>query len=72
MKITAQDLLRMNVVDVIVSEPPGGAHRAPDKAIQAAGEAIARAFQDLAGLDAAAIRNARAEKFLAIGRRLGA
>jgi acetyl-CoA carboxylase carboxyl transferase subunit alpha len=71
MKITAQDLLRMNVIDVIVSEPPGGAHRAPDKAIQAAGEAIARAFQDLAGLDAAAIRNARAEKFLAIGRRLG-
>jgi acetyl-CoA carboxylase carboxyl transferase subunit alpha len=56
MKITAQDLLRMNVIDVIVSEPPGGAHRAPDKAIQAAGEAI---------------RNARAEKFLAIGRRLG-
>ncbi len=47
MKITAQDLLKMNVIDVIVSEPVGGAHRAPAEAIHSAGEAIARALQDL-------------------------
>ncbi len=70
MKITAQDLLRMNVIDVIVSEPTGGAHRAPQDAIASVGEAIAKALQDMAGLDAGQLREARAEKFLAIGRRL--
>jgi acetyl-CoA carboxylase carboxyl transferase subunit alpha len=70
MKITAQDLLRMNVIDVVISEPPGGAHRAPLEAIATTGEAISRAFEDLAGMDPAQLRNARAEKFLAIGRRL--
>jgi acetyl-CoA carboxylase carboxyl transferase subunit alpha len=71
MKITAQDLLKMNVIDVIVSEPVGGAHRAPAEAIHSAGEAIARALQDLSGLSPEALRDARAEKFLAIGRKLG-
>ncbi len=70
MKITAQDLLRMNVIDVIISEPVGGAHRAPQEAIHATGEAIARALQDMSGMSADALREARAEKFLAIGRRL--
>lgn len=70
MKITAQDLLRMHVIDAIVSEPVGGAHRAPQEAIASAGEAIAHALQDLAGMSATQIRDARAEKFLAIGRKL--
>lgn len=71
MKITAQDLLKMNVIDVIVSEPVGGAHRAPTEAIHSAGEAIARALQDLSGMSPEALQDARAEKFLAIGRKLG-
>ena len=70
MKITAQDLLRMNVIDVIVSEPVGGAHRAPKEAIASAGEAIAKALQDLSGMSPVQLRDARAEKFLAIGRKL--
>ncbi len=70
MKITAQDLLRMHVIDVIVSEPAGGAHRAAEEAIVSVGDAIATAFQDLSGLDAIQLREARAEKFLAIGRKL--
>jgi acetyl-CoA carboxylase carboxyl transferase subunit alpha len=70
MKITAQDLLRLGVIDVIVSEPFGGAHRAPQEAIEAAGREIERAFKDLSGLSAEALRHARAEKFLAIGRKL--
>lgn len=70
MKITAQDLLRMHVIDVIVSEPVGGAHRAPLEAIQSAGEAISVALRDLAGMGPLQLREARAEKFLAIGRKL--
>lgn len=70
MKITAQDLLRMSIIDVIISEPIGGAHRAPKEAIASVGEAIANALQDLSGLGPEQLREARAEKFLAIGRKL--
>jgi acetyl-CoA carboxylase carboxyl transferase subunit alpha len=68
MKITAQDLVRIGVVDTIVSEPVGGAHRDPGATIAAAGEAIAAAFAELTGLDGATIRRERREKFLRIGR----
>jgi acetyl-CoA carboxylase carboxyl transferase subunit alpha len=71
MKITAQDLLRLGVIDGIVPEPTGGAHRGRDAAIAAAGNAIASALGDLDGLDPAAIRAHRADKFQAIGRSLG-
>ncbi|HEY0571468.1 MAG TPA: acetyl-CoA carboxylase carboxyltransferase subunit alpha [Enterovirga sp.] len=71
MKITAQDLLRLGVIDGIVPEPTGGAHRGRDTAIAAAGNAIASALGDLDGLDPAAIRAHRADKFQAIGRSLG-
>ena len=70
MKITAQDLLKFGVVDVVISEPLGGAHRAPQEAIKAVGEAIAQALADLSKLSSDALREARAQKFLAIGRRL--
>src|SRR6201996_5511697 len=49
MKITAQDLARFGVVDTIVPEPIGGAHRDPSATVKVAGDAIAAAFQDLAG-----------------------
>jgi acetyl-CoA carboxylase carboxyl transferase subunit alpha len=68
MGITAQDLIRLGIIDAIVPEPLGGAHRDPAAAITAAGEAIAEAFSQLAELDAAALRRHRREKFLAIGR----
>jgi len=70
MKITAQDLLRLGVVDGIVSEPVGGAHRDPDAAIRSAGNAIAAALADLAPLSPDEVRDRRADKFLAIGRKL--
>ena len=70
MKITAQDLVRFGVVDGIVREPMGGAHRDPAAAIEATGNAIAEAFESLAGLDADAVKKARRAKFLAIGRTL--
>ncbi|MFG1352011.1 acetyl-CoA carboxylase carboxyltransferase subunit alpha [Xanthobacter autotrophicus] len=70
MKITAQDLLKFGIIDSIVKEPPGGAHRDPEATIGAAGDAIAEALSQLAGLDAPAVRKARRDKFLAIGRSL--
>jgi acetyl-CoA carboxylase carboxyl transferase subunit alpha len=70
MKITAQDLLRFGVVDTIVPEPTGGAHREPAEAMAAAGEAIGTALGEFRGLDRATIIRRRREKFLAIGRTL--
>jgi acetyl-CoA carboxylase carboxyl transferase subunit alpha len=70
MKITAQDLARLGVIDTIVPEPVGGAHREPAAAIVATGEAIAAALADLRGLDRATITRLRREKFTAIGRTL--
>lgn len=67
MRITAADLKGLGVIDSIVSEPVGGAHRSPDAAIDSLGKAIGDALSGLEGLDAAALRNARREKFLAMG-----
>jgi acetyl-CoA carboxylase carboxyl transferase subunit alpha len=71
MKITADDMVRFGVIDQIVTEPPGGAHRDPAAAIASTGEAIANALAELAGLDRETVRRQRREKFLAIGRMLG-
>ena len=70
MKITADDLDRFGIIDQIVSEPVGGAHRDPAAAIAAAGEAIGAAFAALRGLDRETVRRQRRDKFLAIGRSL--
>jgi acetyl-CoA carboxylase carboxyl transferase subunit alpha len=70
MKITAEDLLQFGVIDEIVLEPAGGAHRDPAAAIAATGDAIAGALAGLAGLDREAVRRQRREKFLNIGRDL--
>ncbi len=70
MKITAQDMLRFGVIDRILSEPVGGAHRNPTAMISATAEAIAQAFDELRNLNAEAIRKQRRQKFLEIGRKL--
>jgi acetyl-CoA carboxylase carboxyl transferase subunit alpha len=67
MKITADDLMRFAVIDEIIREPKGGAHRNPGATIQAVGEAVAAAFQSLRHMDRDAIRTHRQNKFLAIG-----
>jgi acetyl-CoA carboxylase carboxyl transferase subunit alpha len=68
MKITAQDMVRFGIIDTIVPEPTGGAHRDAAAAIIATGEAIANAFAELKRLDSEGVRRQRREKFLAIGR----
>jgi acetyl-CoA carboxylase carboxyl transferase subunit alpha len=70
LKLTAQDLLRFGVVDAIVPEPLGGAHRDPAAAIDATGEAIWSALADLLGRDSEAIIAGRRQRFLAIGQAL--
>jgi len=68
MKITAQDMARFGMIDAIIAEPVGGAHRDPAAAIAATGEAIAAALSELRPLDAAAVRQQRRDKFLQMGR----
>jgi acetyl-CoA carboxylase carboxyl transferase subunit alpha len=67
LKLTAQDLLRLGVIDRIVAEPLGGAHRVPAEAIAALGEALDDALRPLLGRDGSALRDERRRKFLAIG-----
>jgi acetyl-CoA carboxylase carboxyl transferase subunit alpha len=69
MKITAQDLLDLKIIDGIVPEPLGGAHRAPEAVVSATGELIERTLSEFAqsNLD---FREHRRDKYLAIGRDL--
>jgi len=71
MKITAQDMVRFGVIDSVILEPAGGAHRDPPAAMAATGEAIANAFGELRGLSRDAVRKQRREKFLNMGRQPG-
>src|SRR5271166_4365035 len=68
MKITAEDMTRLGVIDGIIREPVGGAHRDPKASIQAVGDAVTAAFAALHNMDREAIRRDRQNKFLAIGR----
>ena len=68
LRLTAQDLRAMGIVDLVVTEPLGGAHRVPEDAIAAVGEAIGAALEPLLDLEAPALLLRRREKFLAIGR----
>jgi len=68
MGITAPELLKHKIVDGIVKEPVGGAHRDPQRAMAAAAKAIDAALQELEGMTPAELRAQRRERFYAIGR----
>ena len=68
LRLTAEDLRRLKIIDDIVPEPVGGAHRDPAAAIDAAGAAIAAALALLTPLDPATLKARRREKFLDMGR----
>ncbi|HTR13225.1 MAG TPA: acetyl-CoA carboxylase carboxyltransferase subunit alpha [Roseiarcus sp.] len=70
MKITAQDLIKFGIIDAIIAEPVGGAHRDPDAAVAATRRAISEAFKSMVNMSRDELRSARAEKFLAIGRKM--
>jgi len=68
MKVTAQHLKELKVIDGIIPEPLGGAHRNPGVAVQALGDAVEAALDGLGGLSPEALRQARRAKFLTMGR----
>ena len=70
LKITAQDLLQLKLVDAVIGEPEGGAHRAPIEAIESVADQIARGLGELDGQSGEQLLRARREKFLAMGRSL--
>ena len=70
MKITAQDLLPLKIVDRILPEPPGGAHSDPEGTIRSVGDAVEEELRKLMSLSPEQIRKQRADRFYAIGRNL--
>mgnify|MGYP001331161229 CR=1 FL=1 len=68
MKITAQDLMALNVIDAIIPEPTGGAHREPSAAIATVGAAVAEALDTLAEQSPAELKIHRRDRYFAIGR----
>jgi acetyl-CoA carboxylase carboxyl transferase subunit alpha len=71
LRLTAQEMLRLGIIDQIVAEPLGGAHRASQEAIARLGEAIDEALRPLAVQDGDALRRQRRQKFLAMGSGAG-
>jgi len=67
MRITADDVHRLGIIDTVVPEPVGGAHRSPDAAIDTLGLAINSALDELSSMDGQALRADRRRKFLAMG-----
>jgi acetyl-CoA carboxylase carboxyl transferase subunit alpha len=68
LRLTAQDLLKLGVVDQVVPEPLGGAHRNPDLIVKTLSMAIEAALRDLAGVEGGVLRARRRDKFLDMGR----
>ncbi len=68
MRVTAQDLKRLGLVDEIVPEPVGGAHRDPQAALATLGDAVERALAPLLSLTPEALKTRRREKFLTMGK----
>jgi acetyl-CoA carboxylase carboxyl transferase subunit alpha len=61
-------LHRLKLVDTVIPEPLGGAHRAPEATVEAVGDAIAEGLLPLTGVDGPALTMRRREKFLDMGR----
>jgi acetyl-CoA carboxylase carboxyl transferase subunit alpha len=70
MRISAQDCLNLKIIDAIIPEPVGGAHRAPEEAILNVGEQIARALAEMDRVPGDQLRRERREKYLEMGRNL--
>ena len=69
MKVTAVDLKKLDVIDEVIPEPMGGAHRAPDEAIDTVGKVVAQAIGELSQFDPDTLRRRRQDKFLAMGKK---
>jgi acetyl-CoA carboxylase carboxyl transferase subunit alpha len=67
LKLTAEDLKKLGVIDTIISEPLGAAHRGPAETIQSVGDALESALGELASIDGGKLRQLRREKFIEMG-----
>lgn len=67
LKLTAQDLKQLGIIDTIIEEPIGGAHRARERTIDVVGDAIEEALKELSGLDSQTLKTRRRQKFLEMG-----
>jgi acetyl-CoA carboxylase carboxyl transferase subunit alpha len=67
LKLTAQDLLRLQLIDEVIAEPPGGAHADPDAAAQGLGEALRRHLRELRRVKVDKLLKRREEKYLSMG-----
>jgi acetyl-CoA carboxylase carboxyl transferase subunit alpha len=70
MRITAQDLIALGVIDEIIPEPVGGAHRDKAETISRTGDAIQRALETMDGVSPDDLRTRRADRFMQMGRNL--
>src|SRR5262245_7627233 len=68
LKLTAQDLLELRVIDHVVPEPLGGAHRSREAVFASVADCLDRALRDMAPLDGPTLRRKRREKFLDMGK----
>ena len=69
MKITAQDLIKLGIVDRIIAEPSGGAHSDPERAVQLVGDAVEEELKMLSALGPDALLKQRADRFYALGQK---
>ena len=69
MKMTAADLKKLEIIDEVIPEPMGGAHRSPDEAIDTVGKVVNQALGELSQFDAGTLRQRRQDKFLAMGKK---
>ena len=69
MKVTAADLKKLEVIDDVIPEPMGGAHRAPDETIDLVAKVASEALAELSQLDGDTLRKRRQDKFLAMGKK---
>ncbi|CUW43417.1 acetyl-CoA carboxylase carboxyltransferase subunit alpha [Brucella vulpis] len=70
MRITAQDLFDLKIIDGIIPEPLGGAHRGKESVIDATGDIIAASLRSMKDIDGETLKQERRQKFLEIGRNI--
>lgn len=67
LKLTAQDLKQLGIIDAIIEEPMGGAHREPERTIDVVGDYIEKALNELSGMEGHTLKTRRRQKFLEMG-----
>lgn len=70
LKLTAQDLKQLGIIDTIIEEPMGGAHREPERTIDVVGDYIEKALNELSTMDGQTLKTRRRQKFLEMGHKV--